>query len=200
MDKKSILILTFISLFFCLSAAAEILVQKDKTEDLSYTDAYVKALYLIKIREFISWPEGQNIQKICVMGNDLTGSSLAQITREMPAYKSLKIEKKMLTSDFNDCHILYIAQASEGIVGQVLFSVQSLPILTVSDITNFVVRGGMIGFAQENQQVKLEVNLTPAHESRIEISSKLLQISKRVIKKPQTILENKPLRGSLKNR
>ncbi len=181
MDRNRIHILTFLCLFFCLSAATDSFAQKLDPKDLSYTDAHIKAVYLIKIRDFISWPQDQNTETICVIGNDLTGSALAQITRESPAHKNLKIEKKMLTSDFQDCHILYIAEASEDIVGQVLYSVEDLPILTVSDIKNFILRGGMIGFTQEEQRIKLEVNLAPARTSKLGISSKLLQVAKKVI-------------------
>lgn len=53
-------------------------------------------------------------------------------------------------------------------------------ILTVSEISQFVKKGGMIGFVVRNGKVKLQINIDHAKQAGLVISAKLLEIAELV--------------------
>jgi hypothetical protein len=53
-------------------------------------------------------------------------------------------------------------------------------LLTVSDISDFSKRGGMIELLLEGNKVRFAINLTSAREAGLEVSSKLLQLATRI--------------------
>ena len=53
-------------------------------------------------------------------------------------------------------------------------------ILTVSDLERFAASGGMIGFYEEDNKVRFEINLDAAQKRHLQISSHLLNLARRV--------------------
>jgi hypothetical protein len=49
--------------------------------------------------------------------------------------------------------------------------------LTVSDMSQFVKRGGMIQFVLEGKKVRFEVNLTATQHAGLTLSSELLKVA-----------------------
>ncbi len=50
-------------------------------------------------------------------------------------------------------------------------------VLTVSDLSQFTRRGGMIRFVMEANRVRFEVNLTTAEHAGLTLSSQLLKVA-----------------------
>ena len=65
----------------------------------------------------------------------------------------------------------------------VLASAKRLPVLTVSDIPRFAERGGMIGLVNQADRIRFEVNVAPVEDSGLTVSSELLKVAWRVIRK-----------------
>lgn len=169
---KAVIILVFVTIFCPPSIA----------EPLSYTDTHIKAAYTLKIKEFVKWPDNEAVFQICVVGSDLIGSSLAQIQSSSDRKEKIKIEKKSGNSSFNDCQIVYISAMEQEQMEQVLFSLAGLPILTISDIEDFVYKGGIIEFVEIERKIKMNINLANAKNNGLSISSKLLQVANKVVK------------------
>jgi len=55
-------------------------------------------------------------------------------------------------------------------------------VLTIGEIDGFLETGGIINFILEQKKLVFEVNLVAGKRAKLEISSKLLRIAKRVIK------------------
>ena len=49
--------------------------------------------------------------------------------------------------------------------------------LTVSDITHFADRGGVIGLVEQDRVLRFVINRTAAREARLDVSSQLLHLS-----------------------
>ena len=58
---------------------------------------------------------------------------------------------------------------------------QGTDALTVGDSKAFIEQGGMINFVLENDRVQFEVNHKATEMAGIKVSSKLLNVAKRVI-------------------
>jgi hypothetical protein len=149
-------------------------------QSASYSDAHVKAAYILKLESFVEFPEKNSVSRICIVGDDLIGSSMAQIASGKQS--DFKIDKVFPSSSFEGCRMVFIAESVEESLGQILYTLSKRSILTVSDIKGFVNKGGMIGFVNMNDRVKLEVNTKPALDSGLVISSKLLEVAYRVIR------------------
>ena len=63
---------------------------------------------------------------------------------------------------------------------KVLSASTTMPILTISDEPDFVSRGGIIGLVTEGRRIRFDINLGTAREAQLQISSRLLQLARRV--------------------
>ncbi|MBL7215949.1 MAG: YfiR family protein, partial [Phycisphaerae bacterium] len=52
--------------------------------------------------------------------------------------------------------------------------------LTISDLVGFAKRGGIIGFVEDNNKIRFEINLDAAQKENIKIRSQLLTLAKEV--------------------
>ncbi len=147
----------------------------------SYSEEYIKALYIVKLTQFIVWKIQPPTIDICVVGSDSFGASLVQISQNQGLSEHLRIQEKNLVSDYKNCEILYISRYAEFEASQILFKVSQLPILTVSDINRFIDQQGGIGFTDVGNSIKLEINYTTIKQQGILVDTEILEMAKRVL-------------------
>jgi YfiR/HmsC-like len=145
-------------------------------------DTEVKAVFLFNLAQFVEWPQSKLPQDstivIGILGKDPFGKYLDQtVAHEIVNGHHLKVERYASTQRIGDCHILFINPGRSIKVEDVLNKIKGKNILTVSDETGLLKRGGMIHFISENNKIKLRVNLRSVRESEISISSKLLSLA-----------------------
>lgn len=142
---------------------------------------HIKAQYIIHLTQFIDVKSDQNQTHICVIGDSDIAGVLNQIIEELNLIKELSVKTKTLVSKFTNCSFIYISAQSEFELEQILFKASDKKIVTISDIQNFISREGMIGFADDQGSIKLEINQTLIRQKNFFINSKLLHIARRVI-------------------
>jgi hypothetical protein len=143
----------------------------------------VKAVYLFNFSKFINWPasafdNSRTPIRICVLGKN----PFDDFDRLV---KGKKVQKRRITvehlSDYrqaNRCHILFVSKSEKGNQAAILAYTQQYPILTVSDIRNFVVRGGMIQFYIRGRKVRFMIDPETVQEAGIRASANLLRVAK----------------------
>jgi hypothetical protein len=146
----------------------------------------IKAVYLYNFSKFVQWPpetENKDSFVICVLGRDPFGAALDDVLN------GEKIERKTLVArritdvqEAAKCQILFVASSEAGRAKQILSSLGKNSILTVSDIANFSVIGGMIQFVIQDNKVRFEVNLSAADKAGLTFSSQLLKVASAVKK------------------
>ena len=154
-------------------------------QDLSAQSAskeyQVKAAFLYNFSQFIEWPAGvlsgsQSPLVIGVLGNDPFGGYLDELVRgERVNNHPLVVRHFHQAAEIRTCHILFVSQSEANQVDQILAHLKGRNILTVSDIDNFAVRGGMIRLVTENNRIRFRINLEAARGANLTISSKLLR-------------------------
>jgi hypothetical protein len=149
------------------------------------TESQVKAAYLYNFGKFVRWqdqsPSTASIQ-ICVLGKDPFGTVLdSTVAGESIEGRKIIVKRVVKVQDAATCNILYISSSEESRLGFILSSVQHFAPLTVSDIPNFVERGGMIEFVQQQGKIRFEVNLLAAERSHVSLSSELLKVAVKVV-------------------
>ena len=80
-----------------------------------------------------------------------------------------------------ECHVLFISASHNIAMKDIQEALRRVPVLTVGESRDFAAQGGMIGFVVEDSRVRFEVNLQAAKQMRLNISSKLLSLAKKVL-------------------
>ena len=65
---------------------------------------------------------------------------------------------------------------------QILAAVEKSGVLTVSDLPDFTISGGMIQFVLRDNKVRFEVNLAAAERAGLTFSSQLLKVATDVMR------------------
>lgn len=142
----------------------------------------VMAAYTHNFAKFTRWPADSFPTpdaplNLCVLGEDTFGMALDQMEGRSIGEHPLKIRRYPRVAVVTDCHILFISRSEEWRLEVILKDLESLPILTVSDIPEFYQRGGMITLDVINQRVRFSVNPQAVAQARLKLSSKLLELA-----------------------
>jgi uncharacterized protein DUF4154 len=141
----------------------------------------VKAVYLYDFGKFITWPANVTTAgefNICVLGVDPFGTTLDATTAgERINGKKIAINRIAKPQEATSCNILFVSSSEEGQLKEILATVDKTSVLTVSDISQFTRRGGMIQFVVEANKVRFEVNVTSAERAGLILSSQLLKVA-----------------------
>ena len=145
----------------------------------------VEAAYLFNFAKFIRWPSSPDRSTssfaICVIGDDPFGTTLDKIVSGEKIAAKTVVDKRITHLDeISGCSILYISSSEANHLGRILIAAKDLPVLTVSDIPDFIERGGMIQFVLQDNRVRFAVNLEPAQHDGLTLSSDLLKVATNV--------------------
>jgi hypothetical protein len=142
----------------------------------------VMAAYTHNFAKFTRWPADSFSTpdaplNLCVLGEDPFGMALDQMEDRSIGKHPLKIRRYPRVAVVTNCHILFISRSEEWRLEVILKDLESLPILTVSDIADFCQRGGMIKLDVIDQRVRFSINLQAVVQARLKLSSKLLELA-----------------------
>jgi len=146
------------------------------------TEYRIKAAYLYQFTKFTQWPAHLFSEKdapirICILGKNPFGTLLDNFTRKTSQQRTLTITYLSSFQNLSNCHVIFISKSEENRLTQILRKVENSPILTVSDIDNFVQRGGIIGFIPRHKKVKIAINVRASRTAGAKLSSKLLEVA-----------------------
>ena len=146
------------------------------------TEYDVKAAYLFNFGKFVTWPQKTYAPRdsflVCVIGKDPFGPILDKTTAGETINGKKVINKRISRpQDAGECSVLFISSSEEPRLSRILAIVEGLPVVTVSDMSDFVERGGMIQFVVDSGRVRFKVNLGPAQRDGLMLSSELLKVA-----------------------
>lgn len=143
----------------------------------------IKAAFLYNYIKFTKWPEStfkneKNPYVIGVLGSNPFGSYLEKLVLKKTV-KNRPIEIRCFKDQegLRSCHVLFISSSEYLKLPKFLKSLAGSDVLTVSDMTNFIARGGMIHLFVKEKKVKFAVNFKAIETQRFKISSKLLKLA-----------------------
>jgi hypothetical protein len=140
----------------------------------------VEAVYLFDFGKFVHWPSGadEGPLHLCIAA---TPSFVAGVQRtianETIDGRALDVREVSRPENESGCEILFI-DASQGERSNALLQgAAEKPILTVSDLPDFLERGGMIQFQIVQKRVRFSVNLDAVNRGHLLMSSELLKVA-----------------------
>lgn len=147
------------------------------------TEYEVEAAYLYDFSLFVQWPpaDGRDKQggfEVCVLGADPFGRVLDTILAgQMAAVRNVFARRITAPEQAAGCRILFISSSEDTILKEVLASMSSTSVLTVSDMPHFVDRGGMIEFVSAKSRIRFKINLAAAQKAHLVLSSQLVKLA-----------------------
>ena len=147
----------------------------------------IKAAFLYNFAKFIQWPESAFIDPespvfICILGQDPFMGALQSIAGKTIRGRRIVISHSKNVMAVKGCHILFVAESEKSRIKHTISKFKGSPVLTVSDMDNFVKADGMIGMVRVDNKIRFQINLVSAQDSGLTISSQLLKLAQNVIK------------------
>jgi hypothetical protein len=143
----------------------------------------VKAVSLYKFLGYVDWPPAAFPQPgspyvVGVMDADGIADELASISIGHNLYnRPVNVRKLQPGDSLDDVDVLFIGRIDKARQAQILKSVQSRPILTITETDGGLALGSMINFRLVDDRVRFEVSLDAVEKSNLKISSRMLSVA-----------------------
>jgi hypothetical protein len=146
----------------------------------------VKAGFIFNFLRLVDFPEEaftspSDDLRIEVIGHDSFDGALDRLI----AGKKINQHRVVISyadnpSTARRAHLVFVSRSAQKLLPDILATLKSVPVLTVSDIDQFAERGGMIGLATEQGMVRFAINRGAAAQGRLRVDSRLLSLAKLV--------------------
>lgn len=166
----------------------------------------VKAAFLYNFAKFITWPEAESKESsrrsrpcrdlsqdndkafyITVVGDHPFGTSLDAMEGKKVHEKTVRVryldrfDPEQSPPILRSAHMVFLCRSERHRINRILAVINGYPVVTVSELDDFLEAGGIINFLLVDGKVRFEINLREAHHAGLQISSKLLRLAHRVI-------------------
>jgi hypothetical protein len=148
------------------------------TNEPSQSD--IEAVYLFDFGKFVRWPVNNVNEplRLCVAGSRVFTDGLQNVVAsERIDGRAVLVHRVVRGEDPVGCSILFVDSSERDRASDLLAAVAGKPILTVSDLPDFLDRGGMIQFVLIANRVRFSVNMTAAARNDLSLSSELLKVA-----------------------
>ena len=142
----------------------------------------LKAAFLLNFVKFTTWPEsvapdGADLT-MCVVGDERVVVALDEVTEgQRIDGRGIVVAALADQDDVQRCHLLYASGLRAGREQSLVEATRGRPILTASDSSTFMKRGGVAAFHNVGGRMKFSVNPLAAERAQLRISSRLLSLA-----------------------
>ncbi len=143
----------------------------------------VKAAYLLNFTKFVEWPSAAFRAPdapimICVIGNDPFGPTLDRtVAGESASGRAVQVQRLVPEGNLTACHVVFIGRSEQEGSVRILSDLRGSSVLTVSDMSGFAERGGMIEFVIQEGKVRFYIQAAAARAVGLRLSSRLLRLA-----------------------
>jgi hypothetical protein len=183
-----------LALVAAIAVGASPAVAQDEAANHEYE---LKAACLYNFGLFVQYPPAVLGPKdtfiIGVLGKDPFGAALNRVAMiKTIDGRPIAIRHFKAVDDYTKCHILFIATDSAAVEGEVeekketseerlaalLGKIKDAPVLVVTEAPGLAKRGAIVNFYLEDNKLRFEINKNAAKKHSLQLSSRLLNLSK----------------------
>lgn len=147
----------------------------------------LKALYLYNFVQFVTWPQeasgdttNSNTLRLCIVGGD-PGGRIGALNGRPVRRMRIQIQQEDKTAPLGKCHVVYLPAGSDSTLARLIETTHGLPVLVVSEGEAAAPLGAAISvFEGRERKLEFDINLSAARNAGLQISSRLLQLARRV--------------------
>lgn len=163
---------------WAIGLAASLVWLSAPAQDVTAAEAALKARVVHTLARYTQWPaspsEGAPL-RLCVATRDPVLLAAFAAQQGQPA-ASYRIEVVPYSATAADCRVLFVHGHALRLPDA------SVPgVLTVGDADGFATRGGMVELVLVNDALRFDVNLAALRGARVQLSSQVLRLARRVI-------------------
>jgi len=153
------------------------------TSDIEYQ---IKAAYLYKFASYVEWPpavfsDANTPITIGVMGAGDIATELSNVKSGVSVNgRTVQVRLLKPGDSLTGVQILFIGRQESGRLKTLLDSIQSQPVLTVTEWAGAIGAGSVINFVPIDERIRFEVSTASAERSGLKISARLLGVAQRV--------------------
>jgi hypothetical protein len=133
-----------------------------------------RATFIYHLADNVEWKE--HPIRLCTYGYDAATQHLEKLSQIPGEEKHIVIRRNVPFEQIPSCHILYVSKAGSRVLPEIIEESRKGDVLTISDIQDFTLLGGMMGFDIRRNRVTLKANKTALREAGIRLSPSLLNI------------------------
>ena len=158
-------------------------------------ESLIKVAFLYNFARFTDWPahafqDSLTPFRFCVLGDDPFGAAFDSIAAKAIRGRTVALSRLASVREAARCHVLFVSESEKRRLAEILAAVRSRPVLTVADITGFVVSGGIIKLKTVEKKIRFDINLAAGRLAGLRFSSRFLSLATIVQNKLQSKLEN----------
>lgn len=147
----------------------------------------IKAAFLVNLGSFVHWPDtaftsDNSAFNVCTLGKDSFSGALEFLIKTNTHIKKRPIQVQHFNAvqETSSCHVLFIDKSKQLDLNAIFQQLKSKPILQVSDLDNFVIKGGMVQFFRRGSKVRLMLDPEAFSEANLRPSAHLMRVAKMV--------------------
>lgn len=157
----------------------------NQTVHAQISESDVKAAFVERFTRFVEWPTNAPGEKtksnfvITVLGENTFGSSLDNLFNELKIKnRPVSVKYTQNHNELGESDIVIICSSEKRQLQSILESIESEPILILSDSEGFAHAGTHINMYVENNYIRYEINQKAIETTGLKISSLLLASAK----------------------
>lgn len=170
---------------FCKASGLLVLIMSVALCPLACADnsaAEIKVAFIYNFAKFVEWPPtsfaaGNNALHVCLWGDSVLENKLHLLDGRIAQGRTINVKSLASNHDGQGCHIVVVGGGSDAQRQQMLTTVATSSVLTISDSPGFIQQGGMISLFVAANRVQFSVNLTAAQSSGLKLSARMLQLA-----------------------
>lgn len=155
-----------------------------RADDALY-EQKIKAGIIYNFLKYTNWPpealqKSNNALNVCLFGGDPFDGYLYPLDGKTAQQHTIAIIQVKDVEETGTCGLVFVHRNTERHLPELLRFLKGKPVLTVSDLAQFTLQGGMVELVREDQRVSLYVNEDAAAAAGIQIAGNILKLAKRV--------------------
>lgn len=144
----------------------------------------MKAVYLYHFAQLTTWPDTPGATddrfNLCIYAQDEIAPSLEILRGKTVGSRVLRLQLVSDAGEAKNCHLLYIGEGGGERARRLFEAVRGIPVLTITDDPKVDRSGAMLKIVPDDRRLGFTVNMEPVRRSQLKLSSKLLNLAKRV--------------------
>lgn len=138
----------------------------------------LKAAYIARFTEFITWPAAAEGFSICVYGVHPIQAPLEKLPRLMTVNdRPIDVRRIDHPEAAAHCDILFVPAAENAQLPRIRKYTATRPVLTINEIPGLAHAGQLISLYLDGNRLRLEIHLREAEQAGFTISSRLLKLA-----------------------
>jgi hypothetical protein len=144
----------------------------------------LKAVFLLRLAQFTQWPTDafetpESPIHICVLGENPFGETLgAAVAGETAHGRPIVAQHHRAVEQVKNCHMVYLTGAGPRQAKAILSVLGGRSILSVRDLEGLPsAYDTIVGFATEQNRVRIRINVKAAAAARLVFDSRLLRVA-----------------------